>query len=55
MLDVSGILNSVGYYSICFDTLTEITEYINKPKIQNCINCGAPLTSHKCEYCGTVY
>lgn len=21
----------------------------------NCINCGAPLSGDKCEYCGTVY
>lgn len=21
----------------------------------NCVNCGAPLHSHKCEYCGTEY
>lgn len=21
----------------------------------NCINCGAPLTGNKCEYCGTNY
>ena len=21
----------------------------------NCINCGAPLTGNKCEYCGTSY
>lgn len=21
----------------------------------NCINCGAVLTSNKCEYCGTIY
>ena len=21
----------------------------------NCKNCGAPLNSHKCEYCGTEY
>ena len=21
----------------------------------NCPNCGAPITSHKCEYCGTVF
>ena len=26
-----------------------------KPKTYNCINCGAPLTSHTCEYCGTKY
>lgn len=23
--------------------------------ITNCINCGAPLQSKKCEYCGTDY
>lgn len=23
--------------------------------ITNCKNCGAPLKSHKCEYCGTNY
>lgn len=22
---------------------------------QNCKNCGAPLRSHECEYCGTRY
>lgn len=22
---------------------------------QTCINCGAPLTGNKCEYCGTEY
>ncbi len=22
-------------------------------KIKNCINCGAPLVGHTCEYCGT--
>lgn len=21
----------------------------------NCPNCGAPITSHQCEYCGTVF
>lgn len=21
----------------------------------NCVNCGAPLTGHKCQYCGTEY
>jgi len=21
----------------------------------NCPNCGAPVTSYKCEYCGTVF
>lgn len=26
-----------------------------KPVAQTCKNCGAPLRSNKCEYCGTVY
>ena len=21
----------------------------------NCPNCGAPIVSHKCEYCGTIF
>ena len=21
----------------------------------NCPNCGAPITSHQCEYCGTIF
>lgn len=37
------------------------TEGNNKPhimhsqKLTNCKNCGAVLTSYKCEYCGTEY
>ena len=27
----------------------------HEQRTTNCINCGAPLTSHKCEYCGTKY
>lgn len=23
--------------------------------LKTCINCGAPIISEKCEYCGTVY
>lgn len=26
-----------------------------KNDIHNCQNCGAPLNSNKCEYCGTKY
>ena len=40
---------------LLYTTKAEIIEYINKPKVRNCINCGAPLTSCKCEYCGTFY
>lgn len=24
-------------------------------KLKNCINCGAPLTGSRCDYCGTEY
>lgn len=32
-----------------------LTEAKDNKKIVNCINCGAILKSHICEYCGTVY
>lgn len=25
------------------------------PFHKTCVNCGAPLTSGECEYCGTIY
>lgn len=29
---------------------------IEKEKIvENCRNCGAPITDRKCHYCGTIY
>lgn len=31
------------------------TVYHTPAKPTNCKNCGAPLTSYKCEYCGTEY
>ena len=36
------------------DSITHAPEKI-KPKYTNCKNCGAPLKSDKCEYCGTFY
>ena len=27
----------------------------NESRPTNCKNCGAPLTAHKCEHCGTIY
>ena len=27
----------------------------NKRYLTNCPNCGAPLKSHKCEYCGSEF
>ena len=44
----------------CENTLTarSLYEMLNGRKDTlpaNCKNCGAPLSSHKCEYCGTEY
>ena len=44
-------------------TINEILEYVkihsesscNRDRPTNCKNCGAVLTSYKCEYCGTEY
>lgn len=32
----------------------EETQHI-RPKFSNCKNCGAPLKTDECEYCGTQY
>lgn len=41
------------------DTLYEISCYTKTHsatnKTTNCPNCGAPITSNKCEYCGTNF
>lgn len=42
------------------DTLKEVQTYIEKAENHNkrptnCKNCGAVLTSYKCEYCDTEY
>ena len=50
-----NIIEQYLAYSDTFGTLKEIVVYINKSKVCNCVNCGAPLTSYKCEYCGTTY
>jgi hypothetical protein len=30
-------------------------DYIRKDDSTNCPNCGAPITSRQCEYCGTIF
>ena len=44
------------------ETLNRIEDYIKRSdpekirlKFTNCKNCGAPLKSAECEYCGTFY
>lgn len=52
--------------SSSLDTLKELSDYIKEndsnlnnnnsiKKQTNCPNCGAPITSYKCEYCGTRF
>lgn len=40
------------YSKICSNNTNNSLKF-NKPT--NCKNCGAPLVSCKCEYCGTIY
>ena len=54
--DVSGHLHCDKIYTYELEYKEEGVE----PTIQcslptNCKNCGAPLHSHECEYCGTEY
>lgn len=56
--DVSGHLHCDRIYTYTYDL--KYREEDVEPTIQcslptNCKNCGAPLHSHECEYCGTRY
>lgn len=53
-------INTDGF--IGTQTLEKLKNNINKNdsnltkiKRTNCPNCGAPITSYKCEYCGTRF
>ena len=41
-----------AYSKICSNNTNNPLKF-NRPT--NCKNCGAPLVSCKCEYCGTMY
>lgn len=55
MVKVDNIIEQYLASSDSLNTLKEVFAYINKSKVCNCVNCGAPLFSYKCEYCGTIY
>ena len=55
MVRIDNIIEQYLSYSDALNSLKEVVAYINKPKVCNCVNCGAPLISYKCEYCGTAY
>lgn len=52
-----------GYLDYMYDGTkwVEIDDYVDTQEPThihlptNCVNCGAPLTSHKCSFCGTEY
>lgn len=50
--DAQPILTTDSYQALY--SANEIRAGILKRET-NCPNCGAPITSHKCEYCGTVF
>ena len=41
--------------SINWHTHNVVSEAIRVREKTNCPNCGAPIDSEKCEYCGTVF
>lgn len=56
---INEVIEVVDAHST-LDTLKEIQSYIKKEdnykrRPTNCKNCGAVLTSYKCEYCDTEY
>lgn len=66
--DMSGSPNvshiycgSHGFVSCFGASGAVLSEYYAKPEAKhitletNCKNCGAPLKSSKCEYCGTIH
>ena len=56
---------TMTYYDCCIQdsiyTMSEVRRMldidskIGTPRTTNCPNCGAPITSWKCEYCETVF
>jgi len=51
------LYDSKSLVTSTFNPLFEWGTWDKKPKIKrsNCNNCGAPLTSNKCEYCKTKW
>ena len=57
---VPGIIEEVSAYDTLGNKIATWTAYKSttakdNKNITNCRNCGAPVRSYICEYCGTVY
>lgn len=56
--DLGGNGALIHYLNRCIEeqgTLDVPTTKNMIPKLTNCKNCGAPLHSNRCEFCGTEY
>jgi hypothetical protein len=49
------VLNQANEVIEVVNTDSNSKSHITHTKPTNCKNCGAVLTSYKCEYCGTEY
>lgn len=57
---VPSVIEEVSAYDMLGNKIATWTAYKStatkdNKNIINCRNCGAPLKSHICEYCGTIY
>ena len=50
-IDMDGLM----YFSERIKQYIDMKIELSTNKSTNCPNCGAPITSSKCEYCGTDF
>ena len=48
-------LENLKYYDKCLKEYINMKINLNTNKSTNCPNCGAVITSSRCEYCGTDF
>jgi predicted amidophosphoribosyltransferase len=48
-------LKGLEHYTECFKQYINMKIELSVNKSTLCPNCGAPITSSKCEYCGTDF
>lgn len=48
-------LKGLEYFAKCMKEYVNMQIELKVNKSTNCPNCGAPITSSKCEYCGTDF
>ena len=48
-------LENLKYYDRCLKQYINMRIDLNTKKSTKCHSCGAPITSSKCDYCGTDF